>query len=73
MNQLCLSGFRQSSLLDGHQGGLFVRSFPVEVPSCQPSQQRFPQLPEEFGKEIGCLCTAQESQSMKMFSVSLQC
>lgn len=37
------------------------------------SQQRFPQLPEEFGKEMECLCTAQESQSMKTFSVSLQC
>lgn len=37
------------------------------------SQKRFQQLPEEFGKEMGCLYTAQESQSVKLFSVSLQC
>lgn len=71
-NRLWLGGFGQSSLWPSR--GASLAFLPCGSTLMQStSQQGFQQLPEEFGKEIGCLCTAQESQSVKPFSVLLQC
>lgn len=66
MNRLCLSSFGQFSFW----WPLGRASFAI-LPYGSTSWQRFLMFPELLEKEVGCLYTAQEFQSVETLSVSL--